>query len=250
MLELENVTKYFGGLCAINDVSFSVKENESVGLIGPNGSGKTTLFNLITGVYKCSSGKIAFQGNRIDGTKPYRICHMGVGRTFQITRPFPHMTVRENVAIGAIYGKTVKGISPRLALQKADDVLEFVGLANRKHTLVTNLTLADKKMVELAKAVSTQPKLLLLDEVMAGLNTTEVAELMKTVRKIHDSGATVIIIEHVMKAIVGLASRTIVLNFGNKIADGPTHEVMNEKGVIETYLGKEFKVVRSSRAAS
>jgi len=249
MLELQNVTKYFGGLCAVNDVSLSVNENEAVGLIGPNGSGKTTLFNLITGVYRCSSGKIIFQGNRVDGTKPFRICHMGVGRTFQITRPFPHMTVRENVAIGAIYGKTTRGISPKLALQRADEVLEGVGLANRRHTLMTNLTLADKKMVELAKAVSTRPKLLLLDEVMAGLNKTEVAKLMETVRQIHSSGMTVMIIEHVMKAIVGLANRTIVLNFGNKIADGPTHEVMNERKVIETYLGKEFTVVRGPRAS-
>jgi branched-chain amino acid transport system ATP-binding protein len=240
MLELAKVTKNFGGLRAIEDVEFSIRKGEIVGLIGPNGSGKTTLFNLITGVYGLSSGTIAFEGKRIEGVKPFRICHMGIGRTFQITRPFPMMTVRENVAIGAIFGKAVWGASPRKAFSLADEALERVGLSEHRDHLVTEITLADKKKVELAKAIATRPRLLLLDEVLGGLNLTEVGQVMEVIRSFHRSGLTIVLVEHVMKAIVELAERTIVLNFGTLVADGPTAEVMNDPHVIDIYLGKDI----------
>jgi branched-chain amino acid transport system ATP-binding protein len=240
MLILEKVTKNFGGLSAVLDVSFSVQEGEMVGLIGPNGSGKTTLFNLVTGIYRLSRGTISFGGHRIDGRKPFQICHLGIGRTFQITRPFPMMTVRDNVAIGAIFGKAVYGLSPREALAVADQAIDQVGLSELRNHLIGEITLADKKKVELAKAIATRPTLLLLDEVMGGLNLTEVGQMMDVVRSLHGTGLTIILVEHVMKAIVGLAVRTIVLNFGNLVADGPTEQVMKNPKVIDIYLGKDI----------
>jgi branched-chain amino acid transport system ATP-binding protein len=237
ILEGEGVTKYFGGLAAVSNVDFHVDKGEIFGLIGPNGAGKTTLFNLISGAFTPKSGIIKFKGKKISGLSPYKICRMGMARTFQEVRIFANMLAVENVALGALFG-TPKGVSPAEAAKEAEELLDFVGLSVPKTVPAGGLTLANQKRVEIARALATKAEMLLLDELMAGLTPTETAEAMKLVTSIRDRGVTIFMIEHVMKAIMGVCDRIMVLHHGEKIADGTPKEIATSKKVIEVYLGE------------
>jgi len=240
LLELQGVTKFFGGLAALKEIDLKVSAGEIVGLLGPNGSGKTTLFNVITGFYPLTCGTILFKGEEITALKPYQICHKGIGRTFQITKQFARLSVLENVMVGTLYGKR-KGAGDRNQVRKtSEDILDRVGLGLKKKHRVADLTLEDKKRLELGKALATQPELLLLDEVMAGLNPTEIKELLELLRRIRKEGIALIVVEHVMHAVMKLADRVCVLHHGEKIADAPPSEVARDRRVIESYLGEEF----------
>jgi branched-chain amino acid transport system ATP-binding protein len=232
---VQGLTKRFGGLVAVNNLSFSVDEGEILGLIGPNGSGKTTVFNLIMGVYHPSSGTIEFKGRILNGLPTWKICKLGIGRTFQITRPLRRMTVLENVMTGAF----ARTDSFEVAKEKAKEVLDFCGLGHKTHFLGKELTVADRKRLEIAKALATNPSLLLLDEVMAGLTPQEQMEGVELVKKIRNSGVTVIIVEHIMHVIMRLCDRILCINYGQAIACGSAEEVANHPQVIEAYLGKD-----------
>jgi branched-chain amino acid transport system ATP-binding protein len=238
ILEGRGVTKYFGGLAAVSNVDFHADQGEIVGLIGPNGAGKTTLFNLISGAFPVSSGEIRFKGQKLTGLKPHRICRMGVSRTFQETKVFGDMPVIQNVLMGASFGAPTR-ISGADAAREATQALEFVELSAMKATPVKDLTLVNQKRVEVARALATRPELLLLDELMAGLNATETGEAMELVTRIRDKGITILMVEHVMKAIMGICGRIMVLHHGEKIAEGTCSEVSCDKTVIDVYLGEE-----------
>jgi branched-chain amino acid transport system ATP-binding protein len=235
LLEASRVSKHFGGLLAVADVSFTLYEGEILGLIGPNGAGKTTLFNLVNGVYKSDTGTITFCGNNITGRSPDQVVHLGVARTHQIVRPLNEMSVLDNVIVGACFGREYQ--SKRSARATALEVLERVGLTDRASSPARALTLASKKRLEVARALAARPKVLLLDEVLAGLNPTEIALMIDLVRSIRDSGVSVFMIEHVMQAIMNLSDRIIVLNLGRKIAEAPPAEVVQNADVVEAYLG-------------
>jgi branched-chain amino acid transport system ATP-binding protein len=236
MLEATGVSKAFGGLAAVSQVDFFVNEGEILGLIGPNGAGKTTLFNLISGAYQMDSGTVIFNGTRISGMKPNQICRLGIGRSFQAAKNFAGMPVHQNVLMGALFGK--KGQTAAQASKIVDEVLDFVDLTEQRDKMVPDIPLAHQKRLEVARALATQPKLLLLDEMMAGLNPTEVGEAMELVTKIRESGITIIMIEHVMKAIMNICGRIVVLHHGAKIAEGSPQEITANKAVIEVYLGE------------
>ena len=235
-LSAEGVSKRFGGLTAVDDVAFEVEQGEIMGLIGPNGAGKTTLFNLISGAIPVDSGTITLDGAKISGKKPHTICRAGVGRTFQTAKNFPGMSVTENVMMGALFGK--RGASREDAKRDVAGILTFVGLDGVKDRNVPDLTLAGQKRLEVARALATKPRILLLDETMAGLNPTEVEEAMELVKSIRDKGITIIMIEHVMRAIMTICDRIIVLHHGSKIAAGTPEEIAASDAVIEVYLGK------------
>ena len=237
ILEGEGVTKHFGGLAAVSNVDFDVDQGEIVGLIGPNGAGKTTLFNLISAALVPKPGVIRFKGEKITGLKPHQICRMGVARTFQEVKVFANMPVLENVLLGSLFG-TSTGMSSADATREATGLLEFVGLSAVRATPAKDLTLANQKRLEVARALATKPELLLLDELMAGLNPTEVAQAMELVTRIRDKGITIVMIEHVMKAIMSVCDRIIVLHHGEKIAEGTPQEIATSKTVIEIYLGE------------
>ena len=239
LLQLERVTKSFNGLMAVNYVSLSISAGEIVGLIGPNGAGKTTLFNLITGVYPPNKGRITFEGNDITSTARHKRCWMGIARTFQLARPFPQLTVLNNVTIGRIYGHDSTKNRAR-AESDASQILEQVGLAGRAADKAQNLTLVDRKRLELARALAARPKLLLLDELLAGLNPSEVLIAMKLIQSIRDMGITVIVVEHLVKALFGIADRIAVLNAGDLIAEGSPKAITGNQSVIDAYLGKSF----------
>jgi len=238
ILEGQGVTKLFGGLAAVSDVDFHVDQGEILGLIGPNGAGKTTLFNLISAALPLSSGEIKFKGQKINGLKPHQICRMGVSRTFQETKVFPNIPVLQNVLLGAFFGTPAR-ISGAAAASEANQALEFVGLSAMGATPINDLTLGSQKRVEVARALATKPELLLLDELMAGLTSTEVGEAMELVTRIRDMGITIVMVEHVMKAIMGISSRVMVLNHGERIAEGTCDEVSSNRQVIDIYLGEE-----------
>jgi branched-chain amino acid transport system ATP-binding protein len=238
LLELTGVSRDFGGLRAVRDVSFALAPGEVVGLIGPNGAGKTTVVNLVTGVHRVSAGHIAFDGRRIDGLRSHRIARLGVARTFQVVQPFPEMTVLDNVAAGALFAGHADGVAA--ARRRALEHLEIVGLAGRAETPAAALTLAGRKRLELAKSLAMNPRLLLLDEVNAGLNPTEIDEALRLIRALAARGITILIIEHLMKVVIGLCTRVIVLHHGELIADGPPAAVVQDAAVVEAYLGARF----------
>jgi branched-chain amino acid transport system ATP-binding protein len=236
ILEGKGVTKYFGGLAAVSNVDFHVEQGEAFGLIGPNGAGKTTVFNLISAALTPKSGTIRFKGKEITGLKPYKICRMGVARTFQTVKVFPDLPALSNVILGLHFGVSANMSSGEKA-QKAAELLDFVGLSKVKMTPAKDLTLANQKRLEVARALATGPDLLLLDELMAGLNPTELAQAMELVTRIRDKGITIIMIEHVMKAIMNVCERIMVLHHGAKIAEGTPQEIATSEKVIRVYLG-------------
>ncbi len=234
LLVVQQVNKSFSGLMAVKDISLEVNEGEIFGLIGPNGAGKTTLFNLVSGFYVPDRGSIIFDGQEITGLGPHTICQRGLARTFQIVKPFGNLSALENVMVGAFNRVGPYAQAARLALEK----LVFVGLAEKKDIRVKELTIADQRRLELARALATQPKLLLLDEVMAGLTPSEVTEVMELIRKIRQSGVTIFIIEHIMHALMNLSDRVFVMHHGEKLAEGTPQEVSSNQKVIEAYLGE------------
>ena len=238
MLEGKGLTKHFGGLAAVSHVDFSVDQGEVVGLIGPNGAGKTTLFNLISGALTPEAGEVEFNGNNITGLKPHRICTMGLARTFQSVKVFGSIPAIENVLLGALFGAPTR-ISSAEAGREAADLLEFVDLSAVSAVPAQNLTLADQKRLEVARALATKPEMLLLDELMAGSTPTEVDQAMELVARIRDMGITVFMIEHVMKAIMRVCDRIMVLHHGEKIAEGTPQEIATSDTVIEVYLGED-----------
>jgi branched-chain amino acid transport system ATP-binding protein len=238
-LQLDRVAKSFKGLMAVNFITLNVVEGEILGLIGPNGAGKTTLFNLITGVYPPSQGRIVFEGQDITAAAPHARCWMGIARTFQLVRPFPHLTVLDNVTIGRVYGRAAIKSRAR-AESEAVEILERVGLAGRASQKAHHLTLVDRKRLDLARALATQPKLLLLDELLAGLNPSEVLAAMELIQSIRQTGITLIMVEHLVKAVFGIADRIVVLNAGDLIAEGSPSTVAGDQRVIDAYLGKSF----------
>jgi branched-chain amino acid transport system ATP-binding protein len=237
ILEGQGVTKHFGGLVAVSNVDFGVDQGKVIGLIGPNGAGKTTLFNLISGALAPKSGTIKFKNENITGLKPHHVCRKGVARTFQSVKVFANISVLENVLLGARFGRS-NGTSAADALEEATELLDFVGLSAMGTTPAKDLTLANQKRLEVARALATKPELLLLDELMAGLNATEVAQAMKLVAKIQSQGITIFMVEHVMKAIMNVCDRIMVLHHGVKIAEGTPQEIATSKTVIEVYLGE------------
>lgn len=236
ILEGKGVSRYFGGLAALLNVDFHVDKGEVLGLIGPNGAGKTTLFNVISAAIPTMAGVIRFKGKEITGLKPYKICRMGIARTFQTIKIFPNLPVIDNVTLGSFFGAS-KDIPSQEALRQASENLNFVGLSSVKEIPAKDLTLANQKRLEVARAMATDPEVILLDEIMEGLNPTEVEQAMDLVKRIQAKGVTVIMIEHVMRAIMNVCDRIIVLHHGQKIADGTPSEIANSKTVIKVYLG-------------
>ncbi len=236
ILEGEGVRKYFGGLAAVDHLDFSITRGEIVGLIGPNGAGKTTLFNLISGSLVPTSGMIRFKNKNITGLKPHHICKRGIARTFQLVKLFGEMTALENAMLGFLFGNGTE-VSKSKAREASLELLDFVGLSSMEEVPARELTVANQKRLEVARALATQPELLLLDEVMAGLTPTEVAQATELIRKIRDRGITIFMIEHVMKAMMDISDRIIVLHYGEKIAEGTPKEIAANTKVIEVYLG-------------
>ena len=236
ILEVKHVTKAFGGLVAVKELDLVVHDTDILGLIGPNGSGKTTSFNLISGFLKPDSGEIRFNDKDIGGLKPSKICQIGLVRTFQLTRPFLGMTAVQNVMIGRMYGGDPTS-NMRKAEGECESILRFVGLGDKIRMQASSLGVVDRKRLEVARALATKPKLLLLDEMMSGLNPTEMEEAVRLVKAIAAKGITLMVVEHVMKAILDLTHRLVVLNYGEKIAEGEPREVLTNPTVVEAYIG-------------
>jgi branched-chain amino acid transport system ATP-binding protein len=235
LLKVEGLNKSFGGLRAVRDLSFAVGEREILGLIGPNGAGKSTVFNLINGVFAPNRGQVTFHGSDITGAAPYRVARSGIARTHQIVQPLTDLTVLENCSVGACFGR--ENLPLARACEVAREVAVFVGLEDRLATPAAQLTIAGKKRLELARALAARPLLLLLDEVLAGLNPTEIERMVGVIRAIRERGVSILIIEHLMQAIMGLSDRIVVLNSGQKLAEGTPTEIANDPAVIEAYLG-------------
>jgi branched-chain amino acid transport system ATP-binding protein len=239
-LAVRHLTRRFGGLAAVDDVSFDVREGEILGLIGPNGAGKTTLVNLVTGLDWPNGGDVAFFGKSIRHLPPHERGRLGIVRTFQVVKPLLGMTVRENAMVGALFGTEGHTRDLREAAHKADEALAIVGLEAKQHWPVEEVTLADRKALELARALATGPRLLLLDEVMAGLNPTEMDRKIALLRRLNQQGITMLVIEHVMRVVMTLSHRVLVLHHGQKIAQGPPAEVARDEQVVRAYLGTRY----------
>ena len=236
-LKVEGLCKSFGGLRAVNNLDFTIAQGEIVGLIGPNGSGKTTTLNLLTGFLKPDSGSINFVGKNVTGLPRYTMCQRGVGRTFQLIKPFLEFTALQNVMVGRVYGQN-PARNLKIAAEESRKLLDLVRLGEKAEVLARDLTLMQRKRLELARALAAQPQLLLLDELMAGLNHAEADDAMQLIRKVRDTGVTIMLVEHIVKAICGLSDRIVVLNMGEKIAEGGPDEILNNPEVIRVYLGK------------
>ncbi|MBW1700648.1 MAG: ABC transporter ATP-binding protein [Deltaproteobacteria bacterium] len=239
LLKLENITKRFGGLIAVNKVSLEISKGEFVGIVGPNGSGKTTLFNVISGVYFPEEGRVIFDGQDITTLQPYKRAPLGIGRTFQIPRPFASATVRENVAVGAMFGTLSGKVSVDESLEIADKTIERVRLQEHKDKPAGALTPVEKKLMEIARALAMKPKLLLMDEAMAGMHPNDIDQMVAFIKQIavEEKIAIVSMVEHIMRAVVGMAEKVIVLHQGSKIVDAPTKEALEDPKVVEVYLG-------------
>ena len=235
-LEVQGITKKFGGLVANEDITFSVADGEILSIIGPNGAGKSTLFNCVTGFYRADAGKVVFLGRDITGGSAHGICKMGIARTFQIVQVISDMTVLENVMTGAF----LRTYNNRHVRTKAEEILRFVGLHEKRDYLGTDITIADKKRLEVAMALGTQPRLLMLDEAMAGLTKVELKDMIALLRKVRESGVTLIIVEHVMEAVMELSDRVVVINSGRKLVEGPPAEIVRNPEVIQAYLGERY----------
>lgn len=234
LLSVKGLNKHFGGIAAVRDLTLVVQAGEVVGLMGPNGAGKTTLINAICGEYRPDSGTVTFQGNDITGLPPHRICHLGIVRTYQIPQPFAKLTALQNIAVAAIYGR---GLSKSAAEHEAVQVLDMVGLSEKKDMHAGDLEEISLKRLELARVLATNPKLLMIDEVAAGLTEREIPQVLDLLKEIHEMGITIILIEHVMKVMMKAVDRIIVMDEGMKIAEGTPDEVMENKKVIEAYFG-------------
>lgn len=240
LLQAFNLTKHFGGLMAVSSVDIHVVEGEIVGLVGPNGAGKSTLLNLISGIYRPDSGSIVFNGIDITGMPPFKVCKLGITKTFQLIHSFPEMTALENVMVGALFGDKDNG-TMKGARDKAFELLRFIGFSSDKiHLPVKNLNLMELKYIQLARALSTNPRLILLDEVTTGLNPTESLQAIELIKKMRDNGTSVLMVEHIMRVIMGVSDRIVVLDYGKKIADGTPEEIANNETVIESYLGEKY----------
>jgi branched-chain amino acid transport system ATP-binding protein len=236
LLEAKNISMHFGELAALQNINLSVEKGEILGLIGPNGAGKTTFFNCVTGFLNATRGDIFFNGQNITRLGPHRICHLGICRTFQIVQSFHEMTVIENIMMGAF----CRHATTRASTAQAEEVLEITGLRDKRDQIAGSLTLADQKRIELARTIATQPQMVLLDEVMAGLNPTETDEAVELIRKIHQTGLTLIVVEHVMEVIMDISERIAVFDSGELIVDGPPEKVVRDERVIKAYLGENY----------
>ncbi|HYF96164.1 MAG TPA: ABC transporter ATP-binding protein [Symbiobacteriaceae bacterium] len=249
ILECQGVSRSFGGLVAVHNVDLAVRSGEIVGLIGPNGAGKTTLLNLISGVHPLSSGRILFGGHRLDGLSPDRITRQGIARTFQVVKPLKGLTVLENVAIGAMFGNQ-RQLSLHAARHKAEEVLRRTGLGHKAQASANALSIAERKRLEVARALAMEPKVILLDEVMAGLNQKEMEQVIDLVREVNGTyGVSMILIEHVLKAVMSVSHRVVVLHHGEKIAEGTPAAVVTDPSVIRAYLGDRYAKVAAEHAA-
>ena len=237
LLECIDVEKRFGGVQALGGVSLTIERGEIVGLVGPNGSGKSTLIGVLAGVHPPTAGRVILDGKRIDRPAPHLRSHLGIARTHQIPKPFESMTLRDNVAVACMFGRVGQGVAT--AREQADEYLDVVGLAGRADALPREVNLHQRQLLELARALATQPTLLLLDEVLAGLNPAELDEAIAVLRRIHERGTTIVLVEHLMRVVTGLAPRIVVLDRGRKLADGDQQAVMNDPAVRRAYLGRE-----------